>query len=75
MSQFLAPIPAADQELLLLFAALMRHGERGGGSTPLACEPHSRRVCAWVVSLLVGPALSRGEAEAAVFELLWCVPG
>lgn len=63
------PISTVDQELLLLFSAMLRHmvGVSGDG-----CEEHVVAVCKWVLRLLLGRQLSMNrDAEEAMLSFLW----
>lgn len=65
--KLLEPIPAADQELLLLFSSLLRHVALASGP---GCEEHVVVIARWVVGLLLGRQLA-GHPDA--MEVLLCV--
>ncbi len=70
-AQLLDPLPPSDQELLLLFSALLRHTVRASGGA--GCEEAVKGVCAWVVRVLVGGQMNGAPPVAmeAMTGLFW----
>ncbi len=67
----LGPLPASDQELLLLFSALLRHAAMASGGP--GCEEHAKGLVGGVLRLLLGAQLERArpEAQEALTCLFW----
>ncbi len=71
-ARLLGGLPADDQELLLLFSALLRHAAVASGGP--GCEEHVKGLVGWVLRLLLGPQAERPGALAsqeAMACLLW----
>eukprot|EP00195_Chlamydomonas_chlamydogama_P007117 CAMPEP_0202895358 /NCGR_PEP_ID=MMETSP1392-20130828/4583_1 /ASSEMBLY_ACC=CAM_ASM_000868 /TAXON_ID=225041 /ORGANISM="Chlamydomonas chlamydogama, Strain SAG 11-48b" /LENGTH=882 /DNA_ID=CAMNT_0049580345 /DNA_START=176 /DNA_END=2821 /DNA_ORIENTATION=- len=67
-ADLLRALPPQDQELLLLFAALMRHCVRASGP---GCEAAIVEIGRWAVSLLLGKLAQKPAAIEAVLSMLW----